>query len=67
MERKDNYETWRRDWRARFLTLDREALLRDPLLLVLPRLLLGLGLLLLQKTVDGLLWGDHSLLFCTRR
>ena len=37
------------------------------LLLLLPRLLLGLGLLLLQKTVDGLLWGDHSLLFCTRR
>ena len=28
MERKDNYETWRRDWRARFLTLDRETLLR---------------------------------------
>lgn len=28
MERKNNYEDWRRDWRARFLTLDRDALCR---------------------------------------
>ena len=41
MERKDNYETWRRDWRARFLTLDREALLRKlPWLRQTPRGLL---------------------------
>ena len=28
MERKNNYDDWRRDWRARFLTLDRDALCR---------------------------------------
>ena len=27
MERRDNYETWRRDWRARFLSQDQAALL----------------------------------------
>src|SRR5699024_2078965 len=29
MERKDNYEQWRQDWRARFLSQDKAALKRN--------------------------------------
>lgn len=29
MQRKDNYEQWRRDWRARFLSQDKAALQRN--------------------------------------
>ena len=29
MQRKDNYEQWRQDWRARFLSQDKAALQRN--------------------------------------